>query len=252
MPSFIPQAPTRLRDDPVLRLIATLRPSADGSRLADWFGCELSSVFQPIVTPESGTAIGHQAFLRCHGGGERALSPWMLFTANAADERLIALDRLARTLHAANFVAARRDDGLLFLNVHGRLLAAVDDDHGAVFRRIADALGLPAERIVIETPVVASRHADLLAFVLRNYRQNGFRVAVNVESEAQWRRLSGVVNADFVKIDAATLADGDAGTETLLRLSEGARPARVIVKRTETPRRWPQEVFVQGFAYASN
>lgn len=251
MPNFLPPPPVILRKAPIPGLNAVLRRAADGSRLGDWFGCELASVFQPVVEADSGSAIGYEAFLRCHGGGERALSPWMLFSANATDERLIALDRLARTLHAANFVAAGGDAGLLFLNVHGRLLAAVANDHGAAFRRIVDALCLPPERIVIETPVVASGHADLLAFVLRNYRNNGFRVAVNILSEAQWRSLSGSVSADFVKIDASALDDGDAATDALDHLGECAGRARIIVKRVETLRRWPAGVLVQGFAYGA-
>lgn len=250
MTTFLLQAHAVLREPSIRGLAGPLRRAADGSVLADWFGCELASVFQPVVAPDSGTAIGHEAFLRCAGGGDRALSPWMLFSANAADEHLVALDRLARTLHAANFVAAG-GAGLLFLNVHGRLLAAVADDHGAAFRRIADVLGLPAERIVIETPAVASRQADLLSFVLRNYRHNGFRVAVNVESVAQWRALAGVVRADFVKIDASVLEDGGSAADALARLGESAGNARLIVKRAETARPWPVGVLVQGFAHGA-
>ena len=182
-----------------------LRRLKDGSIVGDWFGCALGSVFQPIVDPASGHVEGFEAFLRVHGGDEQRLSPWSLFAANADDERLIALDRLARTVHALNFLNAGRGDKPLFLNVHGRLLAAVGEDHGAAFRRVVDALGLAAGRIVIETPVAASRQQDLLAFVLRNYRLNGFRVAVNVESLAQWRSLGGVLSADYVKIDGERL-----------------------------------------------
>ncbi|QTQ38341.1 EAL domain-containing protein [Aromatoleum petrolei] len=163
------------------------------------------------------------------------------------------MDRLARTVHALNFIASVGDDGLLFLNVHGRLLAAVAGDHGAAFRRVIDALGFPPARIVIEAPIVASRQADLLNFVLRNYRENAFRVAVNVESAAQWRALSEIVPADFIKIGAAALqVDGDAG-EALDALRARAGSARVIVTRVEdralvSP---PQGALAQGFAYGA-
>lgn len=134
---------------------------------------------------------------------------------------------------------------------HGRLLAAVADDHGAAFRRVIDALGLPAERIVIETPVVASRQADLLSFVLRNYRQNGFRVAVNVDSMEQWRRLRGVVRADFVKIDASALDGGSSPADALSPSFEVWEHTRIVVKRVETVQPWPAGVLVQGFAYGA-
>lgn len=230
-----------------------LRRLADGGVVGDWFGCELSSVFQPIVDPSSGQVVGHEAFLRCLGGGRRDLSPWVLFSANADDDRLIALDRLARTVHALNFIASVGDDGLLFLNVHGRLLAAVAGDHGAAFRKVVDALGFAPGRIVIEAPVVASRQADLLSFVLRNYRHNGFRVAVNVESVAQWHALSGIVPADFIKIGTAALqAEGDA-RKALDALQARAGSARVIVTRVEdrASSDLPHGVLAQGFAYGA-
>lgn len=230
-----------------------LRRVGDGGVVGDWFGCELSSVFQPIVDPVTRAVEGHEAFLRCLGSGRRDLSPWAVFSATAGDDSLVALDRLARTVHALNYVASVRDERPLFLNVHGRLLAAVAGDHGAAFRRVVDALGFAPERIVIEAPVVASRQTDLLSFVLRNYRQNGFRVAVNVESPAQWRALSGVVPADFVKIDAAALrAEGDAATASD-RLREQAGAAMVVVKRVEAEpvAPWPSGVLVQGFAYGA-
>lgn len=230
-----------------------LRRLGEGGVVGDWFGCELSSVFQPIVDPVTHAVAGHEAFLRCLGSGQRDLSPWMLFSANAGDDRLVALDRLARTVHALNFIASVGDDGLLFLNVHGRLLAAVAGDHGAAFRKVVEALGFPPERIVIEAPVVASRQADLLSFVLRNYRHHGFGVAVNVESAAQWRALSAIVPAQFVKIDAAALfADGDAAT-ALHRLREHSGAATVVVKRVEAvpAEPLPQGVLMQGFAYGA-
>ena len=137
-----------------------LRRLPEGGVVGDWFGCELSSVFQPIVLHAGRSTIGYEAFLRILGNGERALSPWTLFSANADDGRLVALDRLARTVHALNFLLSVDGDGLLFLNVHGRLLAAVSGDHGAAFRKVVDALGLPPERIVIETPLAASSQPD--------------------------------------------------------------------------------------------
>lgn len=231
----------------------SLRHLPDGRVVADWFGCELSSVFQPIVDPVGQSVVAHEAFLRCHGRGEPELSPWNLFAANADDARLIALDRLARTLHVLNCAASDRADGLLFLNVHGRLLSAVESDHGAAFRRVVEALGLPPERIVIETPPAASRQPDLLSFVLRNYRQNGFGVAVNVESVEQWQRLLATVSVQYIKIDACTLCAEEDGPQGLDRLLEHAGRARVVITHVEfrLPDEWEKDVLVQGFAWGS-
>lgn len=229
------------------------RRLADGSVVGDWFGCELSSVFQPIVGGGDGITRGHEAFLRCLGpNGQRDLSPWVLFSANTDDDRVIALDRLARTLHALNFITSLPEDELLFLNVHGRLLAAVASDHGAAFRRVADAMGIAPDQIVIETPLAASEQVDLLAFVLRNYRQNGFRVAVNVESAAQWNALSATVPAQYIKVDGNALLERDEGLGDLERIVDSAPHATVVVTRLDAPPApsgLPAGVWLQGHAY---
>lgn len=223
-----------------------LRRLADGSVVGDWFGCELASVFQPIVDAADGRTAGFEAFLRVHGSGERELSPWALFSSNADDARLIALDRLARTVHALNFITSVQDDGLLFLNVHGRLLAAVSEDHGAAFRKVADALGLPPDRVVIETPVGASSQPDLLAFVLRNYRLNGFRTAVNLESPEQWKTLSQVAPPHYVKIRRDALyTERDA--DTLQSISQ--RATLVITRQEDKAFVPPVPALAQGYVW---
>lgn len=225
-----------------------LRRLAEGGVVGDWFGCELSSVFQPIVSPPGGI-VGFEAFLRILGSGERALSPWTLFSANADDGRLVALDRLARTVHALNFLSSVEDDSLLFLNVHGRLLAAVAGDHGAAFRKVLDALGLPPERVVIETPLEASSQPELLGFVLRNYRNNGFQVAINVNSPAQW--LASRVPAQFVKIDSARLLFADDWRSRLDWLEGLREGATIVATRLERKLKGelPDGLLLQGYAY---
>lgn len=228
-----------------------LRRLADGGVVGDWFGCELSSVFQPVVLPTDGSTTGYGAYLRILGSGERALSPWTLFSANADDNRLVALDRVARTVHALNFLSSVEGDSLLFLKVHGRLLAAVSGDHGAAFRKVVDALGLPSERVVIETPLEASSQPDLLAFVLRNYRNNGFQVAINVNSPMQWQALSSRVPAQFVKVNSARLCLADDWRARLAWLVSLRERASVIVTRLEAKLDGvlPAGVLVQGYAY---
>lgn len=232
-----------------------LRRGPDGRVIGDWYGCELSSVFQPIVDPVSGNVIGHEAFLRCLGEGNLDLSPWRLFADNADDEQLIALDRLARTLHTLNYFAVGEHEpsDLLFLNVHGRLLAAVAGDHGRSFRGVVDALGIDPARIVIETPQAAAEQVDLLSFVHRNYRQNGFQVAANVEHPEQWRALASTVPVQFIKIDGEkVLAEPDAA-EQLAALSELRGGATVVITRVGLPPQFALKpaTLLQGYAYGA-
>lgn len=223
--------------------------------IGEWYGCQLSSVFQPIVDPLSGRTVGQEAFLRCHGKGQRALSPWSLFSANASDQKLVAFDRLVRGLHSQNFQRVFGPPQLLFLNVHGRLLAAVDDDHGAYFRRTLAAFGMAPEQVVIETPTSASHQTELLAFVLRNYRNNGFRVAVNVDSAAQWQLISSRVDTDFVKIDSRCVVAGgatdSAGLDWLHTLKGKATLILTRLENRLAPHQLRPATWVQGFAYGS-
>lgn len=204
----------------------------DGRVVGDWVGLELSSAFQPIVDA-AGAVVGREAFLRSAGDDDQGLSPWTLFSTATDDTRLIALDRLARTLHLLNALVGGNTVPL-FLNVHGRLLAAVGDDHGRAFRRVVDALGVRPEQIVIETPLEASAQPDLLAFVLRNYRNNGFRVAVNVASAAQWQSIASAIHPHFVKIDSRKLGRGPEAQERLKWLSALREDATLIVTHIET------------------
>ena len=222
----------RLADPPTAA--QPLHRHTDGRILGRWYGLALASAFQPIVDGHSGVPAGYEAFLRSASADEHALSPWPFFASAADDSRLIALDRLARSLHLLNALAADLRVPL-FLNVHGRLLASVADDHGRAFRRVVDAVGADPARIVIETPVEASDQPDLLAFVLRNYRHHGFQVAVNLASPAQWARLAGSVWPQYLKISARALGEGDAARAALGQLAAQREDTTLIVTRVETP-----------------
>lgn len=161
----------------------------------------LSSVFQPLIHLDSGREIGHEAFIRSFDDTGGDLSPWNLFANAASDEALIELDRLCRTLHVLNYFGRAGDDASLFLNVHGRLMLAVGEDHGSAFGRVLSALDIERRRIVIESPEAMSSDLSLLAYVLLNYRYNGYRVGVNLARGEQIGELVRHVRPDFVKLD---------------------------------------------------
>jgi EAL domain-containing protein (putative c-di-GMP-specific phosphodiesterase class I) len=228
-----------------------LRRLMEGYVVGDWLGCELSSVFQPIFeTGDVRKQVGLEAFLRCLGRNSFALSPWSLFSADTDDDQVVALDRLARTLHTLNFLASTAGDSeeRLFLNVHGRLLASVAQDHGKAFRRVLDALDWSPSSIVIETPIEATAQIDLLTFVLRNYRNNGFRVAINLASLAQWEGVQALP-VDFIKIDSRPLVGGSDQLERFFDLESDNRAlVRFILTRVENglSDRLPPGLWAQG------
>lgn len=232
----------------------SLRRQPDGRVIGRFLNAHLTSLYQPIIEAASDRIVASEAFVRCHNGGdELGLSPWNLFSLVADDDTLVGLDRLCRTLHVLNHPEPGDSDALLFLNVHGRLLPAVAEDHGHAFRRVLMALDRPSANIVIETPVAACDDPKLLAFVLSNYRLNGFKVGANIGSVRDLESVLSEVRPNFVKIDSRTINKiEDARRFVSVATSEGVRSifTRVeqqdfIVGLREVPGVW-----LQGHAVA--
>lgn len=229
-----------------------IRRLGDGTAVGRFLRSDLSSVFQPIVDG-AGVIVGYEAFVRAHGQGARDIAPWNLFALVAGDEALVALDRLCRVVHALNFLPHAETAGRLFLNVHGRLLAAVQEDHGHSFREAIELIGLDARRVVIETPESANGEAKLLALVLSNYRRNGFAVAANVRDADDLASLLAMVRPDYIKLDARGFRRDGALVEAIRRVEDhGARPVAMRVGDRSLRDRLlgMTGVLLQGFALA--
>jgi len=225
----------------------------DGTAVGRFLRSDLSSVFQPVIESGSGSCVGHEAFVRAHWRGDLDITPWNLFSLVANDDALVALDRLCRTVHVLNFLRVPDLSGRLFLNVHGRLLAAVREDHGHTFRHALDRLELDPGRIVIETPEAANLDRKLLALVLSNYRLNGFAVAANTPGIADLESLLLMVRPDFVKIDARQVPTPEGMLRAVaLARANGTRPVFMRVQ-TEEQRVFLHslpDVLLQGWAVA--
>ena len=197
-----------------------------------YFNCTLTSVFQPLRACGSGQVLGHEAFIRSAADGRPGLSVWRLLEGAASDEESIELDRLCRMLHAVNFFRQPGADGTdLYLGVHERLLAAVSNNHGMVFRRVLEGLGLPLCRVVLQLPQASSSHRFLLQYVADNYQRSGFRVALNVVDAAEGLRMLQLMRPDAIKVDARALADAAAAHE--LAQACAAQGIDLVFKRIE-------------------
>lgn len=223
-----------LRPDELLPLPAgvRIRRLADGAAVGRYLRTDLSTVFQPLFASDTGGIAGHEAFVRAHGQGARDIAPWHLFSLVASDAALVALDRLCRVVHTLNFLPHKTTGGKLFLNVHGRLLAAVREDHGHTFREAVDKLGIDPRQIVIETPESANLEAKLLALVLSNFRLNGFSVAANVGDAYELDALLCMVRPDYVKLDARRFSSPDAINRALDLIER--RGIRAVLMRIES------------------
>ncbi|RCS58150.1 EAL domain-containing protein [Parvibium lacunae] len=200
--------------------------------LGQFYGCRLVSTFQPIYALAGHHVVGYEAFIRSHHHELGGLSPWNLFALQAEDADLVRLDRLCRTVHTLNYFLTAEVPPL-FLNVHSRLLLAVNENHGQAFRWVLDSLQIDPASIVLELPVIHANDFPLLAKVVTSYRHYGFKIALNIRQLPDALALAHLIHPDIIKLDSlhvATLADLPEVVATLQQLQ-----IQVIATKVEQP-----------------
>jgi EAL domain-containing protein (putative c-di-GMP-specific phosphodiesterase class I) len=213
---------------------ATVSLNPAGQAQGRFFDCMLTSAFRPIDAVGGSGPLGFEALVRAVSEPSADHSLWRMLDHAASDEESVELDRLCRMLHAINFfrqAAAAHAD--LYLSVHDRLLSAVSSNHGYAFRRILGALGLPVARIVLQLPAASASRRWLVNYVADNYRRNGFRLALNVNTPDEAFSVLAMVRPDVVKIDSGAFHDARE-LERVLVLAD-ARSAKLIATRVEVP-----------------
>ncbi len=167
------------------------------------FDVSMSGIQTLWSAPESadrfGDELGFQALTLQPGG-----VPFDPCEYIEDSQELVAVDRLARTLHAINFFGAQQH-GLLFLRVHERLLKSVKYDHGQHFSSVLISLGLNPSRVVIELPSAAVAHRTFVGYLAKSYQRYGFKVAGNLPNAGHIMTVSDMARLDFLKIDGATV-----------------------------------------------
>jgi EAL domain-containing protein (putative c-di-GMP-specific phosphodiesterase class I) len=216
LPPTIPELVARAGQLPFLQDHVAL--DASGAACARLTDLTLGSAYDPIYdvtmpgAPQStsfadaieryGDELGFQAVTQLSGATPDP------FDATDDDQALVALDRLARTLHAINFFGAQRH-GLLFLRVHERLVKSVKYDHGKHFSSVLTRFGLPTERVVIELPAAAVAHKTFVGYLTRSYQHHGFKVADKLPDPGRILAVeSEMARPDYIKMDAATALRG--------------------------------------------
>jgi EAL domain-containing protein (putative c-di-GMP-specific phosphodiesterase class I) len=186
-----------------------LAEQATGEFNSTFVGVRLNSAFQPIYDSLAGELFGHEALLRPSLGGELASSPEFALSYAEQSGRLVQFDRVSRTLHVLNFRQIYGEKGLLFLNVHPKLLITVNA-HGKIFERILHANSVPTDRVVIEIQEGLIEHDKQLKDAVDNYRDRGYRIAIDNFGNAQshidrlWK-----FSPDFVKFDLSIIQQAE-------------------------------------------
>lgn len=179
--------------------------------VSKFIGLQLHSAFQPIHhANQAGAPLGYEALLRPSIGQIDQVSPVFAFSFADNQGRLVKFDRVARTLHTLNYLHLPADRGLLFLNVHPKLLVRVNA-HGKVFERILHANSVPTQKVVIEILESAIEVDRQLTEAVDNYRDRGYQVAVDdfgskhSNLDRLWR-----LSPDFVKLDLSLIKEAEA------------------------------------------
>ena len=229
----------------------------EGRARGRYFNASLTSAFQPIRCGTNGQLMAYEAYARSYDAGDQGLNVWRLLEHVANDEESVELDRLCRLLHAINFYRQPESAGLdLYLSVHSRLLAAVEGNHGAAFRRILDTLELPHEAIILQMPLITASQRWVLTHVAESYQRNGFRLGVHAHNLEQAADLLTRLQPAAIKLDISTVPDPDQQLELLTQAQR--QGCRVIFRRIERETSWRTlqlntppvlPFFVQGFLF---
>jgi EAL domain-containing protein (putative c-di-GMP-specific phosphodiesterase class I) len=196
-----------------------LTEQSTGEFNSTFVGVQLNSAFQPIYDSEAGELYGYEALLRPSLGGELASSPEFALSYAEQSGRLVQFDRVSRTLHVLNFRQIYGETGLLFLNVHPKLLITVNA-HGKIFERILHANSVPTDRVVIEIQEGVIEHDKQLKEAIDNYRDRGYRIAIDNFGNAQshidrlWK-----FTPDFVKFDLSVIQQAESNDRVHKALS---------------------------------
>lgn len=195
-----------------------LAEQVSGEFNSTFIGVQLNSAFQPVYDTLAGELFGHEALLRPSLGGALISTPAFAFTYAEQAGKLVQFDRVSRAVHVLNFKQIYDENGLLFLNVHPKLLANVNE-HGKVFERILHANSVPTERVVIEIPEGLVEQEKQLIDAVNNYRERGYKIAIDhfgsrhSHIERLWK-----FSPDFVKFDLSLIqqAETDARVQAAL------------------------------------
>lgn len=201
------------RDLSLDSLLDRLTPTP-GGWVATYRGTTLRSAFQPVLSITHKRVVGYEALLRVVDANGTLISPTALFDRTRNDADSLLLDRLARCLHTANFVAQGIGDGWLFLNVTPRVL-----DSGLVQREFVEALcrhfSLSPNRIVLEVIEQPARDEAALARTIDMIQHRDFLIAIDdfgtgfSNFDRVWRARPDIVKLDRSLVERSTWSPDD-------------------------------------------
>ena len=212
----------------------------DDEVISKFIGLRLQSAFQPIFSVgTNGEVAGYEGLLRPSIGPD-SVSPLFAFEFADKQGHLVKLDRIARTMHMLNYLSLPENRGLLFLNVHPKLLVSVNV-HGLVFERILHNHSVSTNNVVIEVPENKIEVEKYLYDAIGNYQDRGYLIAIDdfgsrhSNLDRLWR-----ISPDYIKLDISLIREAESNTKlrrVLSKLIEIVKElgALAIVEGIENP-----------------
>lgn len=185
----------------------------DDEVLSSFIGLQLRSAFQPIYDANQlKTSIGYEALLR-PSNGLSALTPNIAFGLSDLEGKLVKFDRVARTLHMLNYLRLPENKGLLFLNVHPKLLTSINT-HGRIFEYVLHRHSVPTRQVVIEIIENDVETNGKLQEAVNNYRDRGYQIAID-DFGNRFSNLDRIwkLAPDYVKLDIGIIREAQVNSK---------------------------------------
>lgn len=193
------------RDLTLAGILPHLTRDADGWRIV-YQGVTLRSAFQPIVSITHKRIVGYEALLRATDRNGKLIAPDQLFARAKATGPALALERLARCVHFANFAEQNVRTGWLFVNALPQLLR-VGPNHRVFTDELCDYFGIAHHRVVFEVIEQQSKDEPQFERIVESLRERDALIAIDdfgtgfSNFDRIWR-----MRPDIVKLDRSLVA----------------------------------------------
>lgn len=120
---------------------------------------------------------------------------------------IVTFDRLSRTVNLLNYLELAGKDNFLITEVDPRHILSIPYNHGVYFEEIIRYTGLKTENVVISMTLtgVHQEHYPQLLQGLKNYRERGYKIALNIGHLISADKTISFINQlypDFVIVTA--------------------------------------------------
>lgn len=174
---------------------------AHHANTADYKGCTLSSVFQPIISIPHQRAVGYEGLVRGKTAEGEDRNPLEIFKLPESSSEHLSLDRICRLLHIQNFSKQNLDNEWIFINLDSLCLANEKPAPGFM-NRLFSISGIAPHRVVIEILESEIKDQAYLTDLIRHFRALGCLIAIDDfgAGHSNFDRI-WELEPDIVKID---------------------------------------------------